>query len=155
MTMSAPSCARRCANACPMPAAAPEMTAILLWCDGMGAGSFLFGVRIVSVSSDELRHNGDTRRARAPSPLRGEGAHRAWIGAVSSLRSATFLHRLFEQRAGIVRRQAAETVGEAAADLEVLVVGRVGPAAAPFAETMRGEQRNHRLGHARALVAAV
>jgi len=42
MTMSAPSCARRCANACPMPAAAPEMTAILLWWDGgMGRGPFV------------------------------------------------------------------------------------------------------------------
>src|SRR5215471_5727976 len=49
------------------PDAMSEMTAILLWCDDMGL-PFLFGVRIVSVSSDELRHNGDTRRARAPSP---------------------------------------------------------------------------------------
>src|SRR5438552_4190667 len=59
-----------------------------------------------------------------------------------------------EQRAGVGGGQAGEAMGEAAADLEVLVVDRIGPAAAPLDEAVLGEQRDDGLGHAGADVPA-
>ena len=52
--------------------------------------------------------------------------------------------RAQEQRAGFGGGRPGEALGERARHLEVLIIDRIAPAAAPFGEAVLRKQRDHR-----------